>query len=799
MRRRTINALFAVLLLCLEAGDAVRLRDEDADGRAKASSTIMDKLAVSLRDYKAIPRAHFWFQSDGGSGAEKAQKYTVLLHPDSVEGARQALKKTGGTVTGFTLCPGTYIAGWDGPRPLYARSSKELTGNLTVVQPQATDLLEHSKWAALQVAQWRAESSEWTRGPTHSSMPDRDVQLGMLAALLHDVSKGGDCVFSCYSQCQKGEDGLVVLHELNPGDPHSPKVCFKDSTADFTRFGGAESDEMHARFSADFMQKAMHGGETPWRGTLWTKCPEPDEIWTKVGNLVGDVSSEPKLVARIESFEKEIVGDSDIRDRFPGKAAILAEDDNSRLKFLTHMALFKELTAWKVANHGDSQASFTAKQLMDEWKATFDLTAEEWAKMSFATGFSWTLGRLDMPGREKLLTTRNYVDLVREEVKGPGYPTMVGDAKLCNKTKATSAVQLALLVAASDIASGAPPRLGRREEAPVYVEPSQNAAASLCKGASKPESPSFLQTAPEAVDEEPLLIRGLAQLQESALPKVAAPDSILQTTPQTVPPKTLVQRDAASAANSAVVEQRGVENKPEGTTGHLDPSATLLSTERQSVTPGDDKGDKVGGAGSTTTTTSSPATSCGEQIEPIGSPPPASLTSYVSQICKAACDGESTECHIEQKYPSFDVYEKLNFEYEKSDDVSAAAPKKKWSLEVLNYLDEELVQILRSAEAAHCTPTLADGGSLGGAADKGAVGPAAEKPAAGSGPSADKAGKSALLGGAEAAAATAGSPGAASGAAAGAAGGNPAGQNAAAAAGPSTGSPQLQQQQQPQL
>merc|ERR1712107_929144 len=71
-------------------------------------------------------------------------------------------------------------------------------GELTFKNAHAGDLLEHSKWAALQMAIWFKNGDIWTQHlrPT----------LAILVGFLHDIGKGGDCSFSCMRRLKGQEE-----------------------------------------------------------------------------------------------------------------------------------------------------------------------------------------------------------------------------------------------------------------------------------------------------------------------------------------------------------------------------------------------------------------------------------------------------------------------------------------------------------------------------------------------------------------------------------------------------------------
>lgn len=74
----------------------------------------------------------------------------------------------------------------------------------------AGDLYEHSWWAAMSVHRWKRKRHRLTEGVA--------LEEGMLAALLHDVGKAGDCVFDTAQAGKYGPGTTAKAHVVRGGD-----------------------------------------------------------------------------------------------------------------------------------------------------------------------------------------------------------------------------------------------------------------------------------------------------------------------------------------------------------------------------------------------------------------------------------------------------------------------------------------------------------------------------------------------------------------------------------------------------
>jgi putative nucleotidyltransferase with HDIG domain len=82
----------------------------------------------------------------------------------------------------------------------------KMLGAGSLGHPHAGNLYEHSVWVALTIKQWFEDKNLWCEG-----LDDADKELVIFAALLHDIGKAGDLIYSYPRKPNHPLDGFEYL------------------------------------------------------------------------------------------------------------------------------------------------------------------------------------------------------------------------------------------------------------------------------------------------------------------------------------------------------------------------------------------------------------------------------------------------------------------------------------------------------------------------------------------------------------------------------------------------------------
>lgn len=339
----------------------------------------------------------------------------------------------------------------DFPLQEQVTSQRRATGELTMLNAHSGDLLEHSKWTAMQAAVWIHSKDAWVEGV--------DPRMVIMASFLHDLGKAGDCAFNCVKRDKEDSTKPRTIHPVVHGVENFEEHCYLDTYSPLKY--QSQDDIVHPVYSARFL-------EPDGDARFWLTCPtelEMKDMW--------HTTNERLMRHRNQYRDQEF-------------------------------AVTSRLEHWKdawLAGAADSSGYLTTDQLGQG----LGLTQMEKFYLTVASRIHWDLGRMNMRREDPMyLDAEGYLKkfaavMAKFSECGGEYPgpdcIAAPDGSPLFDCRASSDATLGLLklciaVAAADIAGASPSReKSRKGTGEVnFVSDTANAALQLCRAVRDPNS-----------------------------------------------------------------------------------------------------------------------------------------------------------------------------------------------------------------------------------------------------------------------------------------------------------------------
>jgi hypothetical protein len=335
--------------------------------------------------------------------------------------------------------------------PLHEKvvSQKRPQGELNFANGHAGDLLEHSKWSALQAALWYKTGSKWVEGVNPA--------LAIMGGFLHDMGKAGDCAFSCIKKLAELPETPHVVEFVPHDDLESNREehCYLDTYSQLKYEG--QNDATHPIFSAEYLVNGQDG-----KNVFFLECPSEDEMrdmWH--AEAVGS----PRHLARYRDEEFQVAS---------------------------------QLEQWKDKWYSGAKDDHRGYLTADMIRNTLGLSKLDQFQLAVAARMTLDLGRMNMaPNDPKHLDADGYLKKFAAAMRmfsdcpGPNCISGTDGTAVFECSQSSTAtlelLKLTIAVGAADISADSPSREESRKGTSEvnFVTEKTNAALKLCRHIDK--------------------------------------------------------------------------------------------------------------------------------------------------------------------------------------------------------------------------------------------------------------------------------------------------------------------------